>query len=176
MNKKCTLVIKDEVNAQFQGLDPVIRREIVSTLKFEVPGARFMPSVKLERWDGKKSFCTIGAQSYINLLDVILPIVSDAGYEIELEDQRRNFNIEFPEINEKLFDGTVWTEGHEYAGEPIILRDYQVECINKYLANHQCIQEISTGAGKCVTYDTEIEIEIDENSDFGKFLLNGCKK
>jgi superfamily II DNA or RNA helicase len=36
------------------------------------------------------------------------------------------------------------------AGQPMQLRDYQVEIINNFLANPQCIQEIATGAGKTV--------------------------
>jgi superfamily II DNA or RNA helicase len=34
------------------------------------------------------------------------------------------------------------------AGQPIVLRDYQVDIINKFLENPQCLQEIATGAGK----------------------------
>ena len=150
MSKTCTLRILDECNIKFDGLDPVIRREMVNTLKFEVPGARFMPSVKLGRWDGKKSFCTVGGQSYINLLDILLPMVTDKGYEITLDDQRKPSNIKLPTIDENLFEGRVWPKGHENAGEPIVLRDYQVECINEYFTNHQAIQEISTGAGKTI--------------------------
>jgi superfamily II DNA or RNA helicase len=30
----------------------------------------------------------------------------------------------------------------------VVLRDYQIEIINKFLANPQCIQEVATGAGK----------------------------
>lgn len=148
MTKVSTLKIFDECNCKFDGLDPIVRRAMVKSLKFEVPGARFMPSVKLGRWDGKKSFCTMGAQSYINVLDILLPIVTDAGYEIKVEDYRKPIHYDLPKIDENLFKGKVWPEGHEMAGEPIILRDYQVECINEYLKNLQCIQEISTGAGK----------------------------
>ena len=36
-------------------------------------------------------------------------------------------------------------------GEPIQLRDYQVEVINRFLENPQCIQEVATGAGKTIT-------------------------
>jgi superfamily II DNA or RNA helicase len=36
-------------------------------------------------------------------------------------------------------------------GQPIQLRDYQVEIINRFLENPQCIQEIATGAGKTIT-------------------------
>ena len=34
------------------------------------------------------------------------------------------------------------------AGQPIKLRDYQVEIVNNFLKNPQCLQEIATGAGK----------------------------
>lgn len=150
MDKICTLIIKDECNIQFQNLDPVVRREMVNALKFEVPGARFMPSVRMGRWDGKQSFCSVGGSSFINALPVLLPIVRDAGYEIEMEDQRRPFNVTFNEATIAIFDGKVWPEGHELKGQPIVLRDYQVDCINHYLRDHQCVQEISTGAGKTI--------------------------
>ena len=35
-------------------------------------------------------------------------------------------------------------------GQPIELRDYQVDIINKFLSNPQCIQEVATGAGKTI--------------------------
>ena len=37
---------------------------------------------------------------------------------------------------------------HPEAGKPILLRDYQVETVNTFLENPQCLQEIATGAGK----------------------------
>jgi superfamily II DNA or RNA helicase len=42
----------------------------------------------------------------------------------------------------------MWPDKHPMAGQPIVLRDYQVEIINKFLENPQCLQEIATGAGK----------------------------
>ena len=42
----------------------------------------------------------------------------------------------------------MWPAKHPMAGQPIVLRDYQVEIINKFLENPQCLQEIATGAGK----------------------------
>jgi superfamily II DNA or RNA helicase len=40
--------------------------------------------------------------------------------------------------------------GHPVAGQPIELRDYQVEIINHFLTNPQCVQEVATGAGKTI--------------------------
>lgn len=148
--KTCTLNILDEVNVKFDGLDPNVRREMVSKLKFEVPGARYMPAVRLGRWDGKKSFCSMGGATYINVLDIVLPVVTGAGYDIQIVDHREPHNFDFPVIDEHVFAGKTWPEGHPKAGEEIVLRDYQVNCINEYLKNLQSIQEISTGAGKTI--------------------------
>jgi superfamily II DNA or RNA helicase len=43
-----------------------------------------------------------------------------------------------------------WPKNHPEAGNNIELRDYQVETINKFIENPQCIQEIATGAGKTI--------------------------
>ena len=43
---------------------------------------------------------------------------------------------------------TCWPEGHPAEGEPIRLRDYQVDVVNKFLETPQALQEIATGAAK----------------------------
>lgn len=163
-DKNCVLEIQDEVNVRFRGLDPVTRRKMVDALKFEVPGARFMPSVRLGRWDGKASFCTMGAATYINALEFVLPIVQEAGYKIDVQDNRVPFNFDFKEVDENLFDGKTWPEGHDLEGEPIVLRDYQVGCINEYLKDLQSVQEISTGAGKTIL-TAALSYLVEKNTD-----------
>jgi superfamily II DNA or RNA helicase len=44
----------------------------------------------------------------------------------------------------------MWPKGHPKEGHPVELRDYQVEIINRFLENPQCLQEIATGAGKTI--------------------------
>jgi hypothetical protein len=56
-----------------------------------------------------------------------------------------------------------------------MLRDYQVEAINNFLANPQSLQQIATGAGKCRTYDSTMDIDVG-NSEFAEYLLNNSKK
>ncbi len=142
------LLVRDQVNVKFQDLDPVLRRKLSDALKFMVPNARHMPQYKLGRWDGTVSFCSIGGSTYLNLIDRLLPILYDHGYEIDVEDHRPFYSFTFPEINEDMFAHKTWPEGHVVAGEPVVLRDYQVEAIRTYTENLQGVQEISTGAGK----------------------------
>jgi len=147
---RCQLLVKDQVNVKFQELDPTMRRKLSDALKFMVPGARHMPQYKLGRWDGTVSFCSIGGSTYLNLIDRLLSILYEKGYEIDVEDHRPFHSFTFPQITEDMFAHKTWPEGHVVAGEPIILRDYQVEAIKTYTENLQGVQEISTGAGKTI--------------------------
>ena len=146
----CKLVIKDEVNVKFEDLSLDNRKRLHSKFKFEIPYARHLPAVKLGRWDGKISFFGLGGTTYLALVDQILPILEDAGVYVELVDQRTPHNFEFSLINKDYLGDISWPDNHPCAGQPIELRDYQVEVINKFLENPQCIQEVATGAGKTI--------------------------
>jgi superfamily II DNA or RNA helicase len=145
---KCTLEIRDEVNVKFVGVEPKTRRKLSDAVKYMLPYAYHMPAYKLGRWDGCVRFCDVGGRTYLNLLDRLLPIVQKEGYEIELDDQRQQWSFNFDKIELDRFKDTLWPNGHPAAGTPVILRDYQVDVINEFLANPQSIQEIATGAGK----------------------------
>ena len=170
---KAKLIIRDEVNIKIEGLDLATRKKLVDRFKFEVPGARYQPSVRLGRWDGKVAFFQLSGSTYINLLPDILPILESQGYDVELEDVRDyRTNFEFTQFTENSFADQTWPVGHPQAGKPIVFRDYQVEIINNFLSNPQSIQEIATGAGKCLASNTLLCIDIDENTSFGRFIIN----
>jgi superfamily II DNA or RNA helicase len=146
---KATITLKDEVNCKVEGLDLNTRRKLQNQFSFMLPYAYHVPAFKLGRWDGKINFFSVGGATYVNLLEQILPTLIEAGYEIDLVDKRIDFGtFSFPEITETHFSNKVWPEKHPIAGEPVVLRDYQVEIINQFCKNPQCLQEISTGAGK----------------------------
>ena len=144
------LIIQDEVNIKFENLDVVTRRKMQQALEFVLPYARHTPAFKLGRWDGKMSFCDIGARSYLNLLDRLLPIVQDAGYTLEIDDRRDDHKFEFQEVNENSYAHIKWPKGHSRAGQPITLMDHQVEVLNSYLTNLAGINIAPTGAGKTI--------------------------
>lgn len=144
-----TLQISDEVNVKIQGLELADRKALQKMFEYEVPGARYLPSVRLGRWSGKKSFFSLGGTSYVNLIEEIVPAIVGAGYQISLEDLRDyNTSFTFAEVDKDTFNHRVWGKGHRLEGQPIELRDYQVQIINKSLANTQSVQEVATGAGK----------------------------
>lgn len=142
------IILKDEVNCAIQDLDLETRKRLVNKFSFMLPYAYHVPAFKLGRWDGKVNYFNVGGSTYINLLEEILPILVEEGYSIDIEDRRTPIKLEFPQITPGHFSDRVWPKGHPAAGEPIMLRDYQVEIINQFLANPQALQEIATGAGK----------------------------
>jgi superfamily II DNA or RNA helicase len=145
------LIIRDEVNIKIEGLDLTTRKNLVTKFKYEIPGARYLPAVRLGRWDGKVPFFNLGGSTYINLLPEILPYLEEHGYDIEVEDTREySTQFSFEQIAEDSFANIAWPKGHPRAGEPIMLRDYQVEILNNFLTNPQSVQEIATGAGKTI--------------------------
>jgi superfamily II DNA or RNA helicase len=149
--RECLLEINDEVNVKIKNLELVDRKELVNKYKFDIPGARYLPAVRLGRWDGKASYFQLSGTTYINLLPEILEYLAGRGYDIQLNDTRTyRTQFEFTEVDENSFAHVMWPKGHPIAGQPMQLRDYQVEVINRFLENPQCIQEVATGAGKTV--------------------------
>ena len=150
--KTCKLIINDEVNCKLVGLELNDRKTLMKMFEYEDPTARFRPAYKLGRWNGKISYFSLSGSTYINLLDQILPLLDQAGYDIELCDSREyNTTFNFAQVSEQSFATKSWPKGHPEENKPILLRDYQVEIINNFLSNPQSIQEVATGAGKTIT-------------------------
>ncbi|HET8688330.1 MAG TPA: DEAD/DEAH box helicase family protein [Methanosarcina sp.] len=148
---RAELIINDEVNVKIEGLELRDRKNLSNKFKYEVPGARYLPAVKLGRWDGKKDFFSMGGSTFINLLPDILPYLDEHGYDVDINDSRTyKTSFAFTKITEDSFSDTLWPKGHPAEGKPIVLRDYQIGIINNFLENPQCMQEVATGAGKTI--------------------------
>lgn len=147
--KTCRIEIKDEVNCKLHALELTEKKRLVEKFKYEIPGARYQPAVRLGRWDGKVPFFNLGGTTYINLLPDIIPMLDQWGYDVEIDDVRDySTTFSFESVTEDSFAHVKWPKGHPAEGQPIVLRDYQIEIINRFLENPQCIQEVATGAGK----------------------------
>ncbi len=151
MTKLCTIKITDEINCKVQNLDIDLRKKLVNKFSYMLPHARHTPAFKLGRWNGKISFFQLGGGTYINLLDDIIPELTKAGYDIQLDDQRDySSHFAFDEVDKHALSHVNWPEDHRLAGQPIVLNDHQVDAVNNYLKNPQSLQELSTSTGKTV--------------------------
>jgi len=110
-----------------------------------------LPAVRLGRWDGKVAYFQLGGSTYLNLLPDIIPVLEEYHYDIEIDDRREyRTTFDFVPVNKDSYQHIVWPAGHPQAGKPMELRDYQVQVVNDFLANPQCLQEVATGAGKTI--------------------------
>ena len=87
--KPAIIHVKDEVNCKIEGLDLDTRRKLSNLFSYEIPYARYLPAVRLGRWNGKKAFFQLGGSTYINLLPEILPVLQERGYDPSLNDLRK---------------------------------------------------------------------------------------
>jgi superfamily II DNA or RNA helicase len=147
------LIIRDEVNIKFEGLPLDARKKLANTFKYENPAARYHPAYKLGRWDGMVSMFGLGGNGYLSQLEKCLEVLASVKVSIDdVEDLRTTGKIEFTEITNNYWAdmGKVWPVGHRFAGQPITLRDDQVEVVNRFFTNTQALQEVATGAGKTI--------------------------
>ena len=157
--KKCKIVFLDEVHAKVTGLDPVTVNACIDKLKFMVPYRFHMPAYKLGRWDGSIRFFEKSGKTFINLLPDVLPIIAKNGYDFDIEDNRKTGAINLRKIDKNIFAEHTWPEGHFMEGQPIQLRDDQVDAANYFSENRNGLQVLATGFGKCVAGDTVLEID-----------------
>lgn len=150
MNKNCKIIINDEINVSIKGLDLEDRKKLVKKFKIIDPTARFRAAYKLGRWDGSISFFGLGGNTYFNLLEDIILYIDERNYDIEIQDLRNSQELSFDQVSENFWADKSWPKGHAREGQPILLRDYQIEIINIFLKNPQSLQSISTGAGKTI--------------------------
>jgi superfamily II DNA or RNA helicase len=94
----------------------------------------------------------------MSILPEVIEEIVRQGYDPVLEDQRTSLPLNFNKVSEDFWGDQTWPAGHRFAGEKIRLRDDQVEVVNKFLENPQCIQEIATGFGKTITTATLAKI------------------
>jgi len=149
--RQAKIVIKDEVNCKVEGLELDCRKALMRKFEHEVPGARYLPAVRLGRWNGKVSYCSLAGSTYINLIPDVVAVLEEYDYDIELVDLREyTTSFSFAKVSADSFSDKLWPKGHVEQGKPIMLRDYQVDIVNNFLKNPQCIQEVATGAGKTI--------------------------
>ena len=145
---KATITVTDECNCKITGLDAPTRKRLHTKFKYPVPGAFFMPAVKLGRWDGMTSLFQMGGMTFVNMLPEIIEEIQNS-YDFDLDD-RRSYSIDYTPstVTADSYAHKTWPEGHPVAGEPIMLRDYQVDVINGFLEDTQSMQCVATGSGK----------------------------
>ena len=145
---KCIIELQDFKNMKLIGVDPTTRRKCVERLKYKIPNARFIPAVQIGRWDGTVSLCSIGGNTYINLLPEIYEVLIKNGYEdIILKDNRIGTSFQHEKIDNTIFKDHCW-QGGKFDGEPVTMMDHQVNAVNALTDHDSATIVASTSSGK----------------------------
>ena len=120
--------------------DSSISRELSEFFTFEVPGAKFMPSVRNRLWDGRIRLFSPGTgKIYYGLLPYVQKFLKEQGYEIEYEG---DFGVR--KLDKKDTDRFVRSiEKGKFRA-----RDYQIDAIHKVIESNRGLILSPTGSGK----------------------------
>jgi len=143
-NKKCKIVLLDEVNCIFVGMHPDHIIYFYEMYGIFTASHFFNPKFQLGSWDGKIRYFHKSGKTFINLLGEIIPKVANLGYKLELEDHRKSLPVSIPLITKDFFSYVINPE----TGEPWEVRDYQVDMVNALIDNGGGIGIAGTGGGK----------------------------
>lgn len=122
--------------------DPDIAHELKDELTFEVPGARFLPKVKMGIWDGKVSlFSPYKPYLYKGLTAYLVEFCDKRGYRIKME---RGVVTAMDSTDRRVL--IEWAIG--VTPPHMEARDYQVEAFADSVAMGRSVTLSSTSSGK----------------------------
>lgn len=147
--QKLIITYKDYVHCTVHGLTSTDLSNCVKKFKIFIPSARYQPTYKLGVWDGYKQYFTVTGLTYVNLIPEILETIQD---EYEIEYVYPENLMKTPKITEKIdsqyMSDLKWGKGHFLEGQPVILEEHQVRCVNAMLSHPRGLLQSATSSGK----------------------------
>ena len=121
--------------------EPSVARELSEFFTFEVPNAKFMPSVRNRLWDGKIRLFSPGTgKIYLGLLPYVRRFLSEQGHKIQYDSSL---------IPPKKFDKKITTKFvRSLEKGKFRTRDYQIDSIHTILESGRGLILSPTGSGK----------------------------
>ena len=121
--------------------EPSVAREHSEFFTFEVPNAKFMPSVRNRLWDGKIRLFSPGTgKIYLGLLPYVRRFLSEQGHKIQYDSSL---------IPPKKFDKKITTKFvRSLEKGKFRTRDYQIDAIHTILESGRGLILSPTGSGK----------------------------
>ena len=136
--------MKNYAMLQLTECAPNLVQELSDHLTFDVPGAKFMPSVKRRQWDGKiRMLNRLNGEINAGLYESIRKFCAERGYGIKVEDSDYGFPYDRNKIPHMAFQE--FLEGLKLPFKP---RDYQYDAIVHGIENKRAILLSPTGSGK----------------------------
>ena len=120
--------------------EPSVARELSEFFTFEVPNAKFMPSVRNRLWDGKIRLFSPGTgKIYFGLLPYVKEFLKEQGYKV-------TYDTDFSKRN---LDKSITTKFvRSLQRKKFKARDYQIDAIHNILEHDRGLILSPTGSGK----------------------------
>jgi superfamily II DNA or RNA helicase len=140
--------------------DPSIAQELSDFFTFDVPGAKFTPQFKARIWDGKIRLYDLHRKTlYVGLLKYVLDFAERNGYEV------KELNAV---INKTPIEAETVKKFAEFLnpcsrGEPITIRDYQIEAVTKAITDERTLLLSPTASGKSFIIYTLMRYHLEHN-------------
>ena len=120
--------------------DSSVGRELSEFFTFEVPGAKFMPSVRKRIWDGKIRLFSPGTgKIYFGLLPYVKEFLKEQGYKAIYDADFSKRNLD-KSITAKFV--------RSLQRKKFKARDYQIDAIHNILEHDRGLILSPTGSGK----------------------------
>ena len=126
-------------------VDESLERELSDYFTFEVPGAKFMPQYRNKIWDGKiRLFSPHNGRIYVGLLPYVKEFCSKNSIKYILEEGIENErNIVHKDVRD--FATSLQPKSK---GQPIEIRDYQLDAIHHAISRNRTLLLSPTASGK----------------------------
>ena len=135
--------------------DASIERELVDHFTYAYPGAKWTPAFKAKLWDGLiKLYNPLTKTLYNGLIKYVESFAVDNEYTVEGVLRTSN------DISHKLISSFTNSLNLYGRGEPIIIRDYQIDAIQKALNEDRALLLSPTASGKSLIIYTIIRWHI----------------
>lgn len=140
--------------------DSSIAQELCDFFTFEYPGAKFTPQYRAKLWDGKVRMFDINRKTmYVGLLPYLIKFAETNQYEVEMmNDVLPKNTIDVQEV----VDYAKWLNPCS-RGNPIEIRDYQVEAVHKALTDERVLLVSPTASGKSFIIYTTMRYHLEQN-------------
>lgn len=148
----------NEVHMRLYCDDMGVESELADYFTFEYPGAKFTPQYRARLWDGKvRLYDSIRKTLYCGLIDYVQRFCEKTGNTIEyVNDVEDVTDVSYEEVEQ--YAQSLDLHGR---GQPIEIRDYQVDAIHTALANHRRVLVSPTGSGKSLIIYTMCRWHLD---------------
>jgi len=153
------IVIKDknQVHCIVESADVGVMQEISDYFTFEQPGARFMPQYRAKLWDGKvRLYSLFTRELYVGLIPYVKLFAEQNQYTVE--EQRTSVPDAYLDTRE--FIQSLNLHGH---GNPIEVRNYQIDAVQHAVHNHRALLLSPTGSGKSLIIYSLVRYHLQQN-------------